>query len=204
MPKRRGALLVVDVQLDFCPGGALAVPQGDRVVAVLNRYLAMFHAKGCPIFASRDWHPADSAHFTPKGGLWPPHCVQQTPGASFHPALKLPEETILISKGTNPWDDGYSALQGATENGTPFAMLLRHMAIDRLFVGGLATDYCVKQSVLEALKDGLSVILLTDAVAGVNLRPGDEESAFHEMIDAGAETATLEAISNYLSPRETE
>lgn len=195
---RRAALLIVDVQLDFCPGGSLAVPNGADVVSVLNRYLSLFSLRGSPVFASRDWHPAGSAHFRESGGAWPAHCVQGSPGAGFHPLLQLPEGTVVISKGTTRWDDGYSALQGVTENGTPFPMLLRHMAVDRLFVGGLATDYCVKQSVLEALAEGYAVTLLTDAVRAVELHPGDGESAVAEMLAAGAQAATLETVAALL------
>ena len=193
---RRAALLVVDVQLDFCPGGSLEVPDGDAVVPVLNRYISIFLKRGSSIFASRDWHPALSAHFREFGGIWPAHCVQGSPGAQFHPQLLLPEGTIVISKGTTRWDEGYSALQGVTENGTPFPMLLRHMATDRLYVGGLATDYCVKESVLEGLKEGFAVTLLSDAVRAVQLKPGDAENATREMLAAGARLATLDSIES--------
>jgi nicotinamidase/pyrazinamidase len=191
---RRAALLVVDVQLDFCPGGALPVPDGDAVVPVLNRYLSLFWKRGSPIFASRDWHPSLSAHFQAGGGPWPAHCLQGSPGAQFHPQLLLPAGTIIISKGTTRWDEGYSALQGVTENGTPFPMLLRHMATDRLYVGGLATDYCVKESVLEALREGFAVTLLVDAIRAVEFKAGDAERALREMLDAGATLATLDSI----------
>lgn len=193
--RRRAALLVIDVQLDFCPGGALAVPEGDAVVPVLNRYISLFWKRGSPIFASRDWHPPQSAHFREQGGIWPAHCVQGSPGALFHPELLLPKGTIVISKGIARWDEGYSALQGVTENGTPFPMLLRHMATDRLYVGGLATDYCVKESVLEGLREGFAVTLLADAVRAVELAPGDGARAVQEMRDAGAVLATLETVS---------
>lgn len=195
---RRAALLIVDVQLDFCPGGSLAVRHGADVVPVLNRYLAIFSQRSSPVFASRDWHPADSAHFQEYGGSWPAHCVQDSPGAQFHPQLLLPKGTVVISKGTTRWDDGYSALQGLTENGTPFPMLLRHIAADRLFVGGLATDYCVKESVLEALGEGFAVTLLVDAVRPVELTPGDGERAIAEMLAAGATLATLETVADLL------
>lgn len=192
---RRAALLIVDVQLDFCPGGALAVAEGDAVVPVLNRYISLFWQRGTPIFASRDWHPARSVHFRENGGSWPVHCVQETPGAEFHPKLLLPEGTIVISKGLTRWDEGYSALQGVTENGTPFPMLLRHMGLDRLYVGGLATDYCVKESVLEGLKEGFDVTLLADAVRAVDLTPGDGARAVEQMRAAGAGVVTLESIA---------
>jgi nicotinamidase/pyrazinamidase len=197
---RRAALLVVDVQLDFCPGGALPVPLGDHVVPVLNRYLQLFVKSERPIFASRDWHPADSEHFRDNGGSWPVHCVQGTHGADFHPGLLLPDGAIVLSKGMNRWDDGYSALQGVTGNGTTFAMLLRSMKVDRLFVGGLATDYCVKQSVLEALRDGFAVTLLTDAIRGVESQQGDSERAIAEMVEAGCDVATLESVGSWLAP----
>ena len=199
---RRAALLVVDVQLDFCPGGALAVPDGDAVVPVLNEYIALFRKRGSPVFASRDWHPALSAHFREHGGIWPVHCVQGSTGALFHPKLQLPEGTIVISKGVTRWDEGYSALQGLTENGTPFPMLLRHMATDRLYVGGLATDYCVKETVLEGLREGFAVTLLTDAIRAVELKPGDGEQATREMAAAGATLASLESVAEQLTPEE--
>jgi len=196
--KRRAALMIVDVQLDFCPGGALPVPEGDAVVSVLNRYISLFWKRGSQIFATRDWHPEVSSHFREFGGSWPAHCVQGSPGAQFHPQLLLPKGTIVISKGTTRWDEGYSALQGVTENGTPFPMLLRHMATDRLYVGGLATDYCVKESVFDGLREGFAVTLLVDAVRAVELNPGDGETAVKEMLSAGATLATLETIDTHL------
>ncbi|QWV95244.1 nicotinamidase [Geomonas oryzisoli] len=196
--QRRGALLVVDVQLDFCPGGALPVPEGDQVVPPLNRYLELFNERSVPIFASRDWHPDESRHFRDKGGIWPRHCVQGSSGADFHPGLRLPEGTIVISKGMSSWDNGYSALQGVTENGTPFAMLLRRMELDRLYVGGLATDYCVKESVLEALREGFGVTVLTDAIRGVDVKPGDSDHALGEMVAAGADQATFASVRSAL------
>lgn len=192
--KRRAALVVVDVQADFCPGGALPVPQGDEVVQVLNRYIEMFWKRGSPIFASRDWHPLDSAHFLSRGGKWPAHCIQGSEGAHFHPELILPMGTIVVSKGITNWDQGYSAMQGVTENGTPLLMLLRRMELDRLYVGGLATDYCVKETVLDALRDGLEVTLLMDAIKGVDLEPGDSKRAIEEMTRAGAELADLSMV----------
>lgn len=196
--RRRAALLVVDVQIDFCPGGALPVPHGDQVVEPLNRYLALFALRSSPVFASRDWHPKESRHFRESGGIWPPHCVQDTAGAAFHPGLRLPPETIVISKGISALDDGYSAMQGTTANGTPLPMLLRHMDLDRLYVGGLATDYCVKETVLEALKEGFAVTVLADAVRGVELNPGDSERAVARMVEAGAEMATFSSIEPLL------
>lgn len=196
--QRGAALLVVDVQVDFCEGGALPVPKGDLVVPVMNRYIQLFHRLACPIFASRDWHPADSEHFKIHGGLWPVHCVQGSGGARFHPELMLPDEAIVISAGTERTEDGYSSFEGAGDDGTPFADLLRRMGVERLYVGGLATDYCVKESALDALRQGFGVTLLTDAIRGIDLRHGDSEHAVAQMVEAGAELATLESVGTSL------
>lgn len=195
---RGDALLIVDVQNDFCPGGALAVPGGDRVIPVLNRYAARFRAAGLPVYASRDWHPAETRHFEAQGGPWPPHCVAGTPGAAFHDRLELPEETTVVSKGRDPTDDGYSAFEAETEAGTPLEDALRESGVRRLFVGGLATDYCVRASVLDAARRGLRPVLLLDAIRGIDVEPGDEARALDAMIRAGARTATLETIDQDL------
>ncbi len=187
----RDALVVVDVQNDFCPGGALAVPEGDRVVPVLNDYAARFARVGAPVFASRDWHPARTRHFAAQGGAWPPHCVQDTRGAELHPGLALPVGTELISKGMDPEDDAYSCFQAEREDGMPFAAVLGECGAGRLFVGGLATDYCVKATVLDALKEGFEVIVLEDAVRAVDVNPGDGARALAEMKSAGAGVVRL-------------
>ena len=184
--KTASALLIIDVQNDFCPGGNLPVIEGDRVVPVLNRYIELFRELKLPIFASRDWHPAITSHFRDFGGIWPAHCVQGSEGARFHRDLALPEETIVISKGLDPNRDDYSAFQAATESGMTFPAQLEAMAINNLYVGGLATDYCVKESVLDGLRHGLEMILLEDAVRGVDLNPGDSAKAIEEMVRAGA------------------
>ena len=183
------ALLVVDVQRDFCPGGALAVPEGDRVVPVLNMYIAQAIVRDMPVYASRDWHPADTGHFQAHGGPWPPHCVQNTEGARFHPDLALPPTAIIVTKGDDPSRDGYSMFDGRTPEGTALLADLRARGIGRLYVGGLATDYCVKHSVLDGLRAGFDVKVLNDAIAGVDLRPGDSAAALREMRDAGARVA---------------
>lgn len=185
----RAALLIVDVQRDFCPGGALAVPNGDRVVTVLNRYILNAIARGVPIYASRDWHPAVTRHFAPYGGEWPVHCVQDTAGAQFHPDLQLPASTIIVTKGENPQRPGYSAFEGLTQEGKTFLQELCDRHIDHLYVGGLATDYCVRASVLDALRLGLKVTVLEDAIAGVDVHTGDSARAIKEMCDAGADVA---------------
>jgi len=184
---RRSALLIVDVQNDFCPGGALPVPHGDRVVPVLNRYVSDAVEHGMPVYASRDWHPAVTRHFNAYGGEWPPHCVQNTEGGRFHADLQLPSSAIVVSKGQDPDKPGYSALEGYTDDGKTLLADLRARHVDHLYVGGLATDYCVKQSVLDALAAGLKVTVLRDAIAGIDAQPGDADRAIAEMHEAGAE-----------------
>jgi nicotinamidase/pyrazinamidase len=191
---RRDALVLVDVQNDFCPGGSLAVPEGDRVVPVLNRYIGRFAEAGAPIFVSRDWHPARTKHFQAFGGVWPPHCVQGTPGAAFHAQLELPRGALVVSKGMDPEQDAYSAFQAEDDGGAPFASALETRGVRRLFVGGLATDYCVKATVLDARHQGLDVVVLADAVRAVDVKPGDGERAIDEMRAAGARLATLGEI----------
>jgi nicotinamidase/pyrazinamidase len=190
--QRKDALIVVDVQNDFCPGGALAVPGGDRIVPVLNRYIEKFKNAGRPVYVTRDWHPDKTSHFAAFGGKWPPHCIQGTKGAEFHPDLRLPEDVVIISKGTRPDEDSYSGFDGADSQGTGLADLLRRQGVNRLFVGGLATDYCVKHTVLDGLGEGFEVVFLEDASRGVNLQPEDSEQAVQEMIRAGAKLASAD------------
>jgi nicotinamidase/pyrazinamidase len=182
----KDALVIVDAQNDFCPGGALAVADGDEVVVPLNRYIDLFAKQQLPIFATRDWHPEKTSHFKDYGGPWPAHCVQQTKGAEFHPALHLGAHVVILSKGMAADEDSYSGFQAADSSGTPLAELLRQRGIERIFVGGLATDYCVKHTVLDGLKQGYSVVLLCDSMRAVNLQPNDGAAAIAEMIDAGA------------------
>lgn len=182
------AILVVDVQRDFCPGGSLAVPGGDRVLPVLNRVM---ERTGAPVYASRDWHPAGSAHFE----RWPPHCVQDTPGAELHPDLALPPAARIVSKGTDPDDDGgYSAFDGELPDHTSLADDLDARGIEHLVVGGLATDYCVKESVLDALRRGYRVTILTDAVRGIDAEAGDTDTALEEMRRAGARLVSSDGL----------
>ena len=190
----RDALVIVDIQNDFCPGGALGVSDGDLVVPVLNRYAEHFAARGAAIFASRDWHPARTKHFKAYGGVWPPHCVQGTRGAELHPGLRLPAGTTIVSKGMDPETDAYSCFQAAAEDGTPFAAALAERGIQRLFVGGLATDYCVRSTALDALKESFEVVVLADASRPVDLNAGDGDRALEEMRAAGARVMRLDSI----------
>lgn len=180
-------LVIVDVQNDFCPGGALPVAAGDQVVPALNRYIEKFKAAQLPVFATRDWHPGKTSHFNTCGGVWPPHCIQGTRGADFHPDLVLPVDVVLVSKGMGYEENSYSGFDGTDAGGAKLADLLRQCGADRLFVGGLATDYCVKHTVLDGLKEGFKVVVLEDAIRGVDIQPGDSERAIAEMIRGGAE-----------------
>lgn len=190
----KNALLIIDIQNDFCPDGALPVAGGDEVVPVLNRYIEIFSAEGAPIFASRDWHPAKTIHFEKFGGKWPVHCVQGTLGAEFHPDLELPKKAVVISAGDDPNSQGYSAFEGHDEKNRPFIDCLRSEGVNHLYIGGLATDYCVRYTVLDALKNGFAVTVLTDAVKGVDVKEGDSKRALEEMSKAGAEEVTLEGL----------
>ena len=183
----RAGLLVVDVQNDFCAGGALPVPNAERVVTALNLYIEEAAANGVSVYVSRDWHPPMSNHFKPFGGPWPVHCVRNTEGARFHPNLRLPASAIVITKGEGSSSTGYSAFDGHTPDGKQFPTDLRERGINHLYVGGLATDYCVKHSVLAALSAGLQVTLLEDAIAGVDRQ--DSAFAVNEMRRRGARVA---------------
>ena len=180
------AVLVIDVQRDFCSGGALAVPAGDAVVPLLNDMLRGAADRRMPVYASRDWHPATTGHFVTGGGVWPVHCVAGSNGAQFHPDLRLPADAAVVSKGVEADEDGFSAFDGRLEDGTTLEESLRAAGVARLLVGGLATDYCVRHTVLDALGKGWSVTLLTDAVSAVNLQPDDGARALEEMRAAGA------------------
>jgi nicotinamidase/pyrazinamidase len=178
------ALLLVDVQVDFCPGGSLPIPQGDTVVPVLNRWLEAAATTGIAVVASRDWHPPHHVSFEPQGGPWPVHCVQHTPGAAFHPDLALPNHTIVISKAETESQEAYSAFDG-----TGLAQRLRDAGIRRLWVGGLAEDVCVKATVLEALREGFEVRLIEGGMKPVTESGGQQ--ARELMFQAGAQPGTL-------------
>jgi len=178
---RRGdALIIVDVQKDFCPGGALAIDGGDKIIPVLNRWIDAAVAANVPVYASRDWHPADHISFKQSGGFWPPHCIQDSDGARFHPELRLPESTVKITKGVRFDQD-----QNSVFDQTGLAVRLRQDGIKRLFVGGLAEDVCVLASVLDGRREGFDVVLVSEATRPVTI-PGGAE-ARRVMQEAGAE-----------------
>jgi nicotinamidase/pyrazinamidase len=179
--QKNRALIVVDVQNDFCPGGSLAVPAGDEVLSPLNRLIEEFLERGEPVFKTRDWHPAETKHFADFGGTWPVHCVQHTKGAEFHPALLDDKHIRIISKGLGD-EDSYSGFER-----TDLALQLHRLGVEEVWIGGLATDYCVKNTVLDALKEGFRVKAVEDAMRPVELKPGDGQRALEEMRSAGAE-----------------
>jgi nicotinamidase/pyrazinamidase len=187
------ALLVIDVQNDFCPGGALAVHEGDKIVPVINELIPQFDI----IVYSRDWHPQDHIsfgnppQFTDKS--WPVHCVANTRGADFHPGLLFTLNALIIEKGTKTEEEAYSAFQG-----TPLAQSLHKLNVDTVFITGLATDYCVKYTALDALKENLKVYLVLDACKGVDNPPGTAQKAVEEMRGAGIQIINADEVENIL------
>ncbi|MBE3556596.1 MAG: bifunctional nicotinamidase/pyrazinamidase [Firmicutes bacterium] len=177
---RHDALVLVDIQNDFCPGGALPTQDGDAVVPVANALLACFIAQGALIVATRDWHPADHISFQQRGGPWPAHCVQGSVGAAFHPELQLPKEAFVVSKGMLADEEAYSGFQR-----TPLHLELQRNRIHRLFMAGLATEYCVRQTALDGLAFGYNVVVVEDGVRGVESQPGDGNRALQEVMEAG-------------------
>jgi nicotinamidase/pyrazinamidase len=183
------ALIVVDVQNDFLPGGALGVPAGGEVIAPLNRAAGEFERRGLPVFATRDWHPPGHCSFREQGGPWPPHCIAGTEGAAFAGSLHLPKDVRIVSKATRAEADAYSGFQG-----TELAVELRRLGCMRAFIGGLATDYCVRATVLDALEAGFEAVVLADAVRAVNVRSGDGARALAEMTARGARLVSTARI----------
>jgi nicotinamidase/pyrazinamidase len=184
------ALIIVDVQNDFLPGGSLAVNHGEKVVPVLNRYIALFQAKGLPIIATRDWHPPNHCSFRKQGGAWPAHCVAGTHGSAFPPELALPPGVIIVSKATKSGQEAYSGFDG-----TELGDLLAAAGVRRLFVGGLATDYCVLNTVKDARLRNHQTFVLDDAVRAVGVHPEDERLAVEEMKRLGAELVKIDAFA---------
>ncbi|MFN3813037.1 MAG: nicotinamidase [Aquificaceae bacterium] len=178
----KDALIVVDMQNDFMPWGALPVPDGDKIVPTLNGYIETFSSRGLPVYLTRDWHPKEHISFEGHGGVWPPHCIQDTEGAKFHRELLIPKDNkFIISKGTSRDFDAYSGFQG-----TFLDELLKERGVRRVFVGGVATDYCVKNTVLGALNLGYYSFVLLDGIKGVDVHPGDSDRAIGEMMSMGA------------------
>jgi len=192
--KFKKVLLVVDLQNDFCPGGALGVPGGERIIPAINKYIKFFSAKKLPVFVTRDWHPVNSRHFRDFGGLWPVHCIRNTNGAAFHRELKLSTNAVLFYKGMDPLRDSYSAFQAEDGKGVSLFRVLNSYGIKELFIAGLATDYCVKFTALDAIKRGFKVKILTDAIGGVDLKPGDSERALQQIFKKGAKKVTLDKL----------
>ena len=176
------ALIVVDMQRDFMPGGALPVPEADRIIPRINRYIEEFRKKGALIVATRDWHPPNHISFKEQGGPWPKHCVQNTPGAEF--VVELPEDAVIISKATEPDKEAYSGFEG-----TNLAQILKERGVKRVYICGVATEYCVKATALDAVKNGFETYLLRDAVKGIT-KEGELE-ALEEMKRAGVKVLYL-------------
>jgi nicotinamidase/pyrazinamidase len=191
------ALLIVDFQNDFTPGGALPVAEGATIAGPINELLDRFDL----VIATRDWHPAHHGSFVgvdvdpeewrgaDPPSIWPVHCVAGTPGAELHPDLEQAKVDVVVDKGQEPNSQGYSGFQD-----TRLGDLLRERGVDRLYVTGLATDYCVKNTVLDARREGFDVTVVEDAVRGVDVEPGDSERALEEMEEAGARLATSDEI----------
>ncbi|MDR3606157.1 MAG: nicotinamidase [Oligoflexia bacterium] len=179
--KPSDALLIVDVQSDFLPGGSLAVPRGNEVIAPINEMIRLFEERNMPIFASRDWHPPNHCSFREQGGPWPPHCIAQSAGAAFPRTLKLPARTRVVSKAMRPESDAYSCFEK-----TALTDQLKALGVRRLFVAGLATEYCVLNSVIDALQAGFHVLVLEDAIRAISQNEDDIKRARHAMVGRGA------------------
>jgi nicotinamidase/pyrazinamidase len=168
-PATGDGLLIVDVQNDFCPGGALPIEHGDQVVPIINHWIENFTEQGLPVYASRDWHPKDHLSFNTEGGPWPPHCIQDTPGAAFHPDLRLPASAVIVTKGVRFDQDQNSAFDQ-----TGLGTHLRRKGIARLMVAGLALDVCVLATVMDARQAGLEVLLILEGTRPVAASNGAE------------------------------
>lgn len=183
------ALVVVDLQNDFLPNGALAVPQGDRVIPVTNALIALFEQSQLPIYATRDWHPINHRSFLAQNGPWPPHCIQNTEGAAFAKTLHLPAQTVIISKADEPQKEAYSAFEA-----TDLTKRLQQQNSKRLIVVGLATDYCIKETVIDACKAGFEVVVVSEGIAPVEVHSGDGERAIQAMQKSGAQFISIQDI----------
>lgn len=179
------ALLIIDFQNDFTPGGALAVEGGDEIAEPIRRLAPNYEV----VVATRDWHPPDHASFESEGGPWPPHCVQGTPGAELHPSINDIEIDFVVDVGRERDDEGYSGFEKSN-----LAELLRERGVERVAVCGLATDYCVRASAIDACHEGFDVVVVEDAIRPVEVEPGDGQRAIDLMIRAGANVATSEQL----------
>jgi len=182
MPEKHDALLVVDPQMDFFPGGALPVSEGDAILPTVNQALRAFSDAGLPIFVTRDWHPADHCSFTDQGGPWPDHCVKGSAGAELHPDLEVPPIFSMVQKATTPDREAYSDFEG-----TGLAEALHRLGVKRVVVCGLALEYCVRAACIDAVEAGFEAALLTDGTRPVEVSPGDGERTLAELREAGVE-----------------
>jgi nicotinamidase/pyrazinamidase len=187
MSSPKSALIVVDIQRDFCPGGSIPVEESDEIVGPTNSLISEFERQGLPIFLTRDWHPADHRSFRSRGGIWPSHCVKNSSGAEFHPSLRIPRGLKIVDKATESNTEAYSAFQG-----TDLAAMLRRNGTKKLYLAGLATDYCVKETVMDGLSNGFAIDVVTDAVKGVD--PEDSMSALRDMSAKGAVMTDSKAV----------
>jgi nicotinamidase/pyrazinamidase len=191
---RDAALLLVDIQNDFCPGGALAVKEGDQIIPVVNRLMPLFPL----VVSTQDWHPPNHVSFQSRGGPWPPHCVKESYGAALHPDLRTGRIANHFRKASAPDRDAYSEFEGLDSQARTLDQYLRGRGVRELYVAGLATDYCVRATVLDGLRLGYQVHPVVDAMRAVEVTPGDGARALEEMVSYGAQPVT----SNELLPRE--
>ena len=193
------AILNVDIQPDFCPGGKLGVSEGDLVVPVMNEINELGRTADSLVVFTKDWHPEVTTHFAKYGGAWPEHCVQGTSGAELHPDLVVKVEDVIVAKGMGAAEDAYSGFEARTEKGEMLQEVLETRGVKRLIVGGLATDYCIRWSVLDALKNGFEVYVIDEGVRAVNIKPDDGKQAWEEMVKAGAKRISLEEAKQLLT-----
>lgn len=187
---QNSALLFVDIQNDFCPGGALGVSEGDQIIPVVNSLIKEFPL----VVATQDWHPSNHISFKDRGGPWPPHCIAGTRGAELHPDIDAREIDMRLRKAFTPDKDAYSSFEAVDEKGRSLDEVLKSKSVSKLYVVGLATDYCVLASVMDGLKNGYDVYVVTDAVRAVNVNPEDGQNALKEMAAKGAHLITSEQI----------
>jgi nicotinamidase-related amidase len=186
------ALILVDIQNDFCPGGALAVNEGDQIVPIVNSLISEFPL----VISTQDWHPANHVSFKEQGGPWPPHCVQGSRGAELHSGLRTDTVAHYFRKASSPGKDDYSEFEGQDDRGRSLDQVLKSHGVKRLYVVGLATDYCVLETVLDGLRYGYEVYAVSDAMRAVNVRPDDGEKALQRMASAGAHIVTSDEVLN--------